>query len=65
MYPPTRWKKRITCTGLQTTPFHVGQHSAEKGKLRKFGSTYRHGTAFAPMQCLYQKEATGMESPKI
>ena len=31
----------------------------------KFGWTDRHGTLFAPRQCLYQKEATGMESPEM
>ena len=30
-----------------------------------FGSTNPHGTAFAPKQWLYQKEATGMESRKF
>ena len=55
----------LTCTGLQTTPFHAIQHSTEKGNLRKFGSTYRHGTALPPMQCSYQTEAMGMEMPKM
>ena len=54
-----------TCTGLQTTPVHGGQYTTENGNLRKFRSTYRYGTVFAPKQCLYQKEAKGMESPKI
>ena len=34
-------------------------------KLRKTESTCRHGTVFAPKKCLYQKEATGMESTKM
>ena len=33
--------------------------------MRNFGSTNPHGTAFAPKQWLYQKEATGMDSPKM
>ena len=33
--------------------------------MRNFGPTNPHGTAFAAMQWLYQKEATGMESPKL
>ena len=33
--------------------------------MRNFGPTNPHGTAFAPKQCLYQKESTGMESPKM
>ena len=32
--------------------------------MRNFGPTNTHGTASAPMQWLYQKEATGMESSK-
>ena len=36
----------------------------ENGNLRNFGSTNPHGTAFAPKQCLYQNEATGMDNPK-
>ena len=57
-------KTALTCTGRQTTPSHVSQYRAENGNLRKSGSTFRHGTVFAPKQCLYQKEATGMESLK-
>ena len=40
-----------------------GSLPARTGKwkhLRKLGWTYSHGTVFAPMQCLNQKEATGM-----
>ena len=33
--------------------------------MRNFGSTNPHGTAFAPNQWLYQKEATGIESSKL
>ena len=33
--------------------------------MRKFGPTNPHGTAFAPKQWLYQKEAIGMESSKM
>ena len=33
--------------------------------MRNFGPTNPHGTAFVPKQWLYQKEATGMESPKM
>ena len=58
-------KTALTCAGLQTTPSHVRQYWAEKGNLRKFGSTFRHGRMLAPKQCLYQKEAAGMESPKM
>ena len=58
-------KTALTCAGLQTTPSHVSQYRAENGNLRKFRSTFRHGTVFAPKRCLYQKEAIGMESPKM
>ena len=33
--------------------------------MRKFGPTNPHGTAFAPKQWLYEKEATGMKSSKM
>ena len=58
-------KTVLTSTGLQTTPFHASPYKADNGILRKFGSTYRQGIVFAPEQCSYQKEATGMESPKM
>ena len=34
-------------------------------KVWKLGRTYGHGTVFAPMKYLYQKEATGMERPEM
>ena len=58
-------KAALTCVELQTTPSQVTQYWAENEDLEKYGSTFRHGTMFAPIQCLYQKEATGMESPKM
>ena len=58
-------KTSLTCAGLQTIPSQVSQYSAENGNLRKSGSTFSHGSVFARKQCLYQKEATGMESPKM
>ena len=58
-------KTSFTCPGLQMTPSQESQYRAENKILRKSGSTFSHGTVFAPKQCLYQKEATGMESPKI
>ena len=58
-------KTVLTCAGLQTTPVHGRHYRAENGNLRKFGSTNRHRTVFAPKQCLYQKEAKGMESSKM
>ena len=58
-------KTSLTCAGLQTTPSQVSEYRAGNGNLRKSGSTFCHVTVFAPKQSLYQKEATGMESPKM
>ena len=55
----------LTCAGRQITPSRKRQHWAQKGKLRKLGRTYRHGTVFAPRKYLYQKEATGTERPEM
>ena len=52
----------LTSAGPQTTPCHVGQYRVHQGNMIKFGPNNTHGTASAPMQWLYQKEATGMES---
>ena len=65
MYSFRQWKTSVTCAGLQTTPSHVSQYRAENVNLRKSGSTFRNGTVFAPKQCLYQKEALGIETPKL
>ena len=55
----------LTSAGPQTTPCHGGQYRVHQGNMRNFGPTNTHGTASAPMQWLYQKEATGMESSKM
>ena len=55
----------LTSAGPQTTPFHGGQYRVHQGNMRNFRPTNTHGTASASMQCLYQKEATGMESSKM
>ena len=55
----------LTCAGLQTTTSHVSQYRAENGNFRKFGSPFHHGTVFVPKQCFDQKEAMGMERPKM
>ena len=55
----------LTSAGPQTTPCHGGQYRVHQGNIRNFGPTNTHGTASAPMQWLYQKEATGMESSKM
>ena len=58
-------KTALLCAEWQSTQFYPSQYRAENGNLRKCGSTFCHGTVFAPKQRLYQKEATGMESPKM
>ena len=58
-------KPSLTCAELQTTLSNVSQYRAKNRNLQKSGSTFCHGTVFAPKQCLYQKEATSMESPKM
>ena len=55
----------LTSAVPQTTPCHGGQYRVHGGNFRNFGPTKPHRTAFAPMQWLYQKEATGMESSKM
>ena len=55
----------LTSAGPQTTRCHGGQYRVHQGNMRNFGPTNTHGTASAPMQWLYQKEATGMESSKM
>ena len=64
-FPLVGAKTAPTCAGRQTTPSHVSQYSAENGNLRKPGSTFPDSTVFAPIQCLYEKEATGMENPQM
>ena len=52
----------LAITGLPITRYHAATYRADNENLSKFGATYPHGTVFALSQCLYQKEATGMES---
>ena len=54
-----------SCAGPQNTPTHVKRYRAEYGILGKSGATIRHGAVFTLNQWLYQKEARGMESPKM
>ena len=51
----------LTCVGRQTIPSKGRRCRVDTGNLRKLGWTYCHGTVFAPRQCLYQKEGTGVE----
>ena len=54
----------LTTAWKQSTQFHGGGYRVQNGNMRKFGPTNPNGTAFAPKQW-YQKEAMGMESPKM
>ena len=58
-------KTSIPSVGLQTTLSEVSQYKAENINLRKSVSTFSHGTVFASKKCLYQKEATSIETPKM
>ena len=46
-------KTTLTGTGQQTTPCLVASYLASNRNFQNFGATYRHGTVFVPMQCLY------------
>ena len=55
---PSQYKTALTGTGV--APYHPSNQN-----FRNFGATFYHGTMFAPMQSLYCKEATGVESSKM
>ena len=55
-------KTALTCAGLKTISVWC---EAVMARERKFRATFSHGTVFAPQQCLYGKEAAGMESIKM
>ena len=52
-------------TGLPTTRLQTGPYKAGNGNFGQFGARYPHGIVFALRQCLYEKEAKGMESVKM
>ena len=55
----------LTSLVPQTTPHHGAQYMVQRRNLGNFGPTNPRGTASAPMQWLYQKEAKGMKSSKM
>ena len=55
----------LRSTGLQTTRFYAAPYKAVSANLRKHGASFRRGTVFAPLQSTYEKDATGMENPKL
>ena len=54
-------KSPLRTTDLQRTLFHAAPHRANSTNLREIGASYRHGTVFQAMECLYQKEAVAMQ----
>ena len=58
------WCRKPT-SQLQTTRFHAAPYGTVSANLRKVGASFRRGTVFAPIQSTYEKEATGMENPKM
>ena len=54
-----------TSAGPKNSRLHGGRYRSDDGKMRKFMQLDPHGTAFAPKQWLYQREATCMESLKM
>ena len=58
-------KPAPTGTGQQTTLCLAAPYLVTNRNFQNFRATYRLGTRLAPMQRLYCKEATGVESPKM
>ena len=65
MYCPSRCRYRTYPCVAANYPVSWGFNRVLKGNMRNFGPINPHGTAFAPKQCLYDKDATGMESSKM
>ena len=55
----------LAVTGLPSLRFQAVSYRADDENLAIFVATYHRGTVYALRQCLYQKEATGMESLKM
>ena len=66
MHSSTRCKNRTYLYGTANYPVSFKPVQGRERKiLRKSESTFRHGTVFAPKECFYEEEDTGMESPKM
>ena len=52
-------------TDRQSTRVHEAPCRPDSAKMRKHGATFRHGAVSALKQYLYEKEATGIESPTM
>ena len=55
----------LRSTGLQTTRFDAASYGAVSASLRKLGASFRRGTVFESIQSTCEKEATGVENPKM
>ena len=58
-------KSLLRRTDLQRTLFNSAPYRADSTNLSEYGAGYRHGTVFASMECLYQKETKGMQCQKM
>ena len=58
-------RKRTSQYGPVNCPVSCSAEWDRQCKLRKVGASFRRGTVFAPIQSTYEKEATGMENPKM
>ena len=58
-------KTELAVMGQQTTPCIASPCWASNRKFQNFRATYRHASVLTPMQCLYCKEAMGVESSKF
>ena len=65
MQSPSRCNKRTGRYTPVNNPVSCTACRDENGNLGKFEAVENNGTAFAPKQSLYQKEAVGMENPKM
>ena len=52
-------------TGQQTTRFHAAPYWNVSANFPKFGPSFRRRTVFAPTKSTHEKEATGIENPKM
>ena len=59
------FRKRTSQYGPVNYPVSCSAVWDRQCKLRKVGASFRRGTVFAPIQSTYEKEATGMENPKM
>ena len=58
-------KTEPTVVGQQTTLCLAAPYWASIRIFKNFGATYLHGTVLTPMQCLYYKETSSLESSKL